>query len=411
MSKSKQRSAGGKADKPDWRKAMGLHPDFPLFPHQAGWWAKKVRKRLHYFGKIADDPKGQAALEEWNRVRDDLLAGRAPRLKVSGVTVAQVCDGYLQEKDAAVASGELSQYTRRDYKRVTDRLVKQLGPRVVLDLRPEDFAELKAGFAKENGLVTLSNFILRVRGVFKWAAENQLIDKPVFYGTAFKPVRKEALKVHKASQPKKLFTAAETAALIDKAGVPLKAMVLLGINAGCGNTDCASLQFRHLDLEGGWLDFPRGKTGNERRCGLWPETVEALKAAINKRPRQKSADHRERVFITKSGGTWDKGVTDNPVSKEFKKVLKALKLEQQGRGFYSLRHTFRTIASGAKDLEAIRYVMGHTNGHVEAGYIEAAPEDERLRAVADHVRAWLFAKPTKGSKKPQKASTGLRVVG
>jgi hypothetical protein len=34
-----------------------------LFPHQTGRWCKKIRQRLVYYGKIADDPEGVAALE------------------------------------------------------------------------------------------------------------------------------------------------------------------------------------------------------------------------------------------------------------------------------------------------------------------------------------------------------------
>ena len=40
---------------------------------------KKVRGRFHYFGKVADDPDGQKALELWLAQKDDLLAGRKPR--------------------------------------------------------------------------------------------------------------------------------------------------------------------------------------------------------------------------------------------------------------------------------------------------------------------------------------------
>ncbi len=59
--------------------------DFPLSIHQgSGYWCKKIKGRVHYFGKVAEDSKGQAALEQWLRVKDDLYSGREPRTKDPG---------------------------------------------------------------------------------------------------------------------------------------------------------------------------------------------------------------------------------------------------------------------------------------------------------------------------------------
>ena len=46
--------AAGKPAKPS--------PDFPLFPHATRRWAKKVKGRMHYFGRW-EDPEG--ALREY----------------------------------------------------------------------------------------------------------------------------------------------------------------------------------------------------------------------------------------------------------------------------------------------------------------------------------------------------------
>jgi hypothetical protein len=45
------------------RKAdFGLPPQFPLLPQASGRWAKKVRGQPDYFGQVADDARGEAAL-------------------------------------------------------------------------------------------------------------------------------------------------------------------------------------------------------------------------------------------------------------------------------------------------------------------------------------------------------------
>ena len=46
----------------------------------------------------------------------------------------------------------------------------------------------------------------------------------------------------------------------------LRAMILLGVNCGFNNKDCADLPLKALDLDGGWINFPRPKTGIPRRC-------------------------------------------------------------------------------------------------------------------------------------------------
>ena len=69
--------------KPTSGKPRKPHKDFPLFPHVTGRWAKKVRGKFACFGKVADDPHGKAAIALWLNQKDELLAGRTPRLSDS----------------------------------------------------------------------------------------------------------------------------------------------------------------------------------------------------------------------------------------------------------------------------------------------------------------------------------------
>jgi integrase len=65
-------------------------------------------------------------------------------------------------------------------------------------------------------------------------------------------------------------------------------------------------------------------------------------------------------------------------------------------GFYTLRHTFRTVADESKDQPAVDHIMGHEVPHMSAIYRETI-SDERLKAVTEHVRSWLFGKTSSGS--------------
>src|SRR5215471_17203198 len=81
------------------------YPDFPLFPHAAGVWAKKIRGKLYYFGAW-EDPN--AALKKYLEQKDDLHAGRKPRPDPDALTVKALANAFLNHKQALLDVGELS---------------------------------------------------------------------------------------------------------------------------------------------------------------------------------------------------------------------------------------------------------------------------------------------------------------
>jgi integrase len=336
-----------------------------------------------------DDP--DAALAKYLAEKDALHAGRTPRPIADEVRVKDVANQFLTAKQQLLRSGELSSWSWIEYKSTCDLVVSRFGKnRLVSDLGPQDFDNLRDYMATRWGPTRLGNTVQRVRTLFKFALDSGMIDRPVRFGPTFKKPTRKTMRIHRAEQGKKLFTRDEILHLLDAAGTPLKAMLLLGINCGFGNEDCGRLPLSAVDLDNAVIDYPRPKTGIQRRAVLWPETIAALRDALAKRPQPKDAKNNGLVFLTRFGTAWAKDAHSGPVSKETIKLLKALGINgRKGLGFYTLRHTFRTVADESKDQPAVDFVMGHEVPHMSAVYRETI-SDDRLRAVTDHVRAWLF---------------------
>jgi integrase len=373
--------------KPARSKPAKPYPDFPLFPHAAGYWAKKIRGRLSYFGPWDDT---DAALKKYLEQKDDLHAGRTPRPDPEALTVKELANDFLNHKQDLVNTGELSPRTWYDYKAACDLLVDHLGKRrLAADLGPDDFAALRNKLGKAYGPHRLAKNVQYIRSVFKHAFDTGLLDRPVRCGPGFKRPNAKTFRLLRAKQGPKLFNAEEIRRLLDAAAcTPLRAMILLGMNAGFGNSDCGNLPVKAVNLETGWVDYRRPKTGIPRRCPLWPETVEAIKEALTNRPEPKKPESAGLVFVTKYGHAWAKNTADNPITKEMRKLLDGLGINGY-RNFYTIRHTFRTVADEAKDQPAVDFIMGHESPHMSSVYREKI-SDDRLRAVVDCVRRWLF---------------------
>lgn len=384
MGKSNPSAVLGKPSRP---------PGFPLFAHATHRWAKKVRGKLCYFGPWSDP---DAALNKWLDQKDDLLAGRTPRAAGGGLTMKDLANRFMSAKQASLDSGEITPRTFADYYATCERLLRVLGKnRRVDDLAVDDFDLLRADIAKTRGPVALGNEIQRCRSALRYAHDQGLITAPVRYGQSFRKPSRKTLRKARATSGSRMLEAADLQKIIKAADVQMKAMVLLAINGALGQSDLSALPLSALDLDRGWLVYPRVKTGIERRIPLWRETVAAVKAAIAARPTPKHEPDAALVFITKYGQRWVKtnqrGTPADALGQEFSKVLTELGIKRPGVGFYAIRHSFRTVADATRDFPAIDLIMGHSDTSMASHYRERI-EDGRLQAVVAHVRAWLFGK-------------------
>ncbi|MCL4204833.1 MAG: integrase [Pirellulaceae bacterium] len=364
-------------------------PDFPLFPHRTGRWCKKVRGSFVYFGKVADDPKGEKALEKWLKQKDDLLAGRKPRPETDGMTVDDLCNLWLQWKEQRVKSGDLSFRTWDGYKSLVSVIFAAVGrSRDANDLGPDDFQALRDAYAKRWGPAAVGVAVTMTRSIWKWGWNNKKLSAPAQFGSGFDKPSAKTVRQSKLGSGRRMFTPEQVKALLAHASTNMRAMLLLGVQAGVGNTDLGLLRIAAINLESGWLELPRAKTAIMRRIPLWPETIAAVREVLANRPKPK-AGNESLLFISPRGVNYVSGRRGTNVWKEFQAAAVAAGVEN--RTFYDARRTFCTVADGAKDPVAVTHLMGHApkSGDMSAIYRQFVA-DERLRAVTDHVHDWLF---------------------
>ncbi len=377
----KELSGGPKPAKP--------YEDFPLFAHASGRWAKKIRGKMIYFGRWDEPDK---SLRNYLEQRDSLHSGRKPREEPRQATVKDCCNSFLNFKASLVETGELSKFTYEDYKTACDNIVQAFGKsRLAADLDSEDFAKLRLQMANKWGLTRLTKIVRCCSSVFKYCDETGLIERRPVAGPAFRSPSKSAQRRAKAESGRQDLDRETIARILTAANPCMRAMTLLGVNAGLGDADCGSLRTAHVNLLTGLCDFPRPKTGIQRRFVLWPETVSAIRDYRETRPSAAKPDDDNLVFLTKGGNCWNREGAGKQLCTLFRRLLEEVSPDVPPRiGFYSLRRTYETVASSCMDQPAIDLTMGHGDESMAATYRQHLGND-RLQRVAEHVRQWLFA--------------------
>lgn len=379
-------SAGSKSRS---RAAKKPRPDFPLYLHKgSGQWSKKVRGRTHYFGT---DPA--EAEREWDRVKDDLRAGREPE-PISPtddqLTVRWLCNSFMDAKQQRFDAGKIrSRETINDYHKVVTRFADKVGADTPLSrIKPALLERYAHDLPKTWNVTSRNNHLRMLRIVMKWGNDSDELERPIKYARAlelYTETQADQDERHASQlsidEVHRLISAAN-----QRGSADLVAAIWLGVNCGFSTSDIAALRIDHLDLGADWVAMPRTKNGNRRKAWLFPETVRALRKQIAKRPSPSRPELDDLVFLTRHGlPVQQDGSKNRPMTAKFRLLKIAAGIHRPGVSQRSCRHLCRTLADSGADANAARLVMGHKIPGVEGLYIDSIADD-RVKAVCEHIR-------------------------
>lgn len=362
--------------------------------HANGHWYKKYKNQHHYFYKQADDPKGSYSTELWRHNKSYIDQGLVPPaydplngIASDSATVGDAFNHFLESKQTRVDIGRLEQKTWDEYQKTCKFAADALGKNRPVDhLVASDFNKLMSAIASRYGLNTQTKMVGQVRSAFRIAFEDRVIKSLPVYGQNFEPPPAKEKRAHRNSKGNQTFEPAEIHALLKVANVNLKAMVLLGINCGFGNEDCAALP--RSAINGNWIEWARVKTATTRRCPLWPETLEAIHEAIQ---HADSKGETELCFMGARGKNFVSKKKDGTrVGKVFDHAREKSGIRTE-RTFYDLRRTFQTVALNATGNDNVtKSIMGHipSESNMSARYTQEVWENQ-LQMVSNAVRKWV----------------------
>lgn len=399
----------------------GLTPVYRKGEH-AGW-MKRVNRAPKWIASAKEAPTGDAADAVYTAKFKALWepAKAPPPPAADALTVKALLNLFLARQQRKGISARAWE----EYADAFGDFAKAVGENTrAVDLTPGDFERARRAWAKRFGPHRLGKFVTMVRSAFKWARKPpHRLPEPDYADDFELPGKREYRLAKEASRVDAggtlAFEADDVGRLLAKANRNLRAMILLGLNCGYGNEDVSALPRAVVDLDGGWLNYARGKTGIRRRCPLWSETAESLRAVlayrVKSRRRPEAFESPSLVFLTRHGrpyvedvrsGKSGKLLHKDDVSVAFGKLCAAAGVSRPGRNFYSLRRTFRTLADETGDQRAIALIQGRELGDIDTVYVQHIA-DSRLLAVTDHVRRRLGLDPqgSRGTRPPSSKRT------
>jgi integrase len=258
---------------------------------------------------------------------------------------------FVKERYWPVLSAGLAPSGVQRERGILDRLVDELGLRMLHQLHAEHLESWWARLRSESGPATCNRHLVRVGHCLRTGVRWKLLSEDPTRG------------IKKLKPPKgrvRWLTDHQRATLLFEAGPQLRPYILAGRYTAGRLSTLAALQRRDFDLDAMTVTFPLTKNGDAHTVPLHPY----LLAALGTLPAEPGSFVLPRMH-------------GSSVGRAFKRLVTRL-----GYGdfhFHDLRHDVATsLASQGAGLPTIMAALGHRDPRMSARYTHITPETLRL---------------------------------
>lgn len=383
--------------RPHWlaplsRRDEALRRHHGLWPGRDGWY-KTIAGRKRYIAR----PMPLADVVAILPARLAELAGRSPqdqsRLAVANTTLRELVEVFLAHLWQRHLSGtprKLSRRTYDDYADVLARFVACVGADELAARAGPDWFTAFARTNAHRAATSRRRDAIYLTAFFNWAGPGRhslgFFRQPVVFGPDFGRPTEHDMR-NSLAQRSVCYTPEQFAeALMRVRDCPLLlAFGLLGLNCAFLPSDMTQLPMSAIDLESGLVEFPRPKTGIERRAVLMPETIYYLRRWLAVRP-VPANDAADRLLLRADGRPYDQRRRSGPDARvNHGSTLASYWRQATDLPPRGLRTTFATYADDFADQRAVDVIMGHAASTIRSKHYVKRFEPDRLRAAIEHV--------------------------
>jgi integrase len=287
-------------------------------------------------------------------------------------TVQDVIDKYLQHMQTRFSAGDIGSLTMGKATGYLTEFGRMFGKQKLATAKRNDLTEFVAAHPKWESGWTKNDAIGQVVSCFKWAADEELIDRLVYRRPRTKYITRPRLPMSETE-----YTNLHVAAMAhgkrsgrrrrvhkNPSGRSLRRCLYFLRRTGCRTCELREMRWRDVDWEAGVVRLSQHKTartGFDRIIGMDPATIRFLRNIYRQRSSPPDDQH---VFLNARGKPLTRG--------SFARVLRAFARKAGVReevSAYSIRHLFTVTAieNGIGERQ-VADQLGHTSTRFVAWY-------------------------------------------